>query len=208
MLAIGYLLGFVAFLWERWTGRQGGRYKAATTKSDRGLKRQKVQETGGFKSLEVETIEPTTPKVEQNVSKVLQVVPNVPLDIATNGQNASDNPPPFYETKEAEMYFCPINNVWMDQLKKDKNTKWNEVKTRFQIPEPDFSPRRKGTLIKEKTVYPTEKQIQNKMAQLSSGQRSLLENLEPSNKEFQESLNRSIEKSDSDDSTILKTEKF
>ena len=73
MLAIGYLLGFVAFLWERWTGRQGGRYKAATTKSDRGLKRQKVQETGGFKSLEVETIEPTTPKVEQNVSKVLQV---------------------------------------------------------------------------------------------------------------------------------------
>jgi hypothetical protein len=133
ILAIGYLMGFVAFLWERWTGRQVGHAGTHTLNSDRRLKRQNVLEARG----------PTTPKVEKNAPKVLEVVPNVPesLDIASNDTNANDNPP------------SPNNSVWMDEIKKDKNTKRVELKVRFQIQEPDFSSRSKRTLIKEKPVF-------------------------------------------------------
>jgi hypothetical protein len=81
---------------------------------------------------------------------VLEVVQNVPesLDIVKNDPNENDNPPPFRETKESEMYSSPNNSVRMDEIKKDKNTKRVELKVRFQIPEPDFSSRSKGTLIK------------------------------------------------------------
>jgi hypothetical protein len=138
ILAIGYLMGFVAFLWERWTGQLVGHPVTQTVNSDRKLKRQNVQETRG-----PTTNEPTTPKVEKNATEVLEAGPNVPKsqDIATNDPNANDNPP------------SPNNSVWMDEMKKDKNTKRVELKVRFQIQEPDFSSRIKGTLIKEKPVF-------------------------------------------------------
>ena len=75
----------------------------------------------------------------------------------------SDNRPPFYETGEGCIYFRPINSVWMDQLKKDKNTEWIEVKPRFQVQERDFSSRIKGKLIPQLPTYPKEETIQRNM---------------------------------------------
>ena len=64
ILAIGYLMGFVAFLWERWTGWRDGRHKVQTTngstsKSDKGLERQKIQETNNPNSPEIAIKDPT-----------------------------------------------------------------------------------------------------------------------------------------------------
>ena len=76
----------------------------------------------------------------------------------------------------------------MDELKKDKHTFWIPSKPRFQIQEPDYGSRRKGKLIKEKPVYPTEKQIQKKMAKLSSGQSLITAYFKPNKRKIGESF--------------------
>jgi hypothetical protein len=131
----------------------------------------------------------------------------------------SDNRPPFYETKEEYKYFRPINSVWMDKLKDDEHTEWIILKPRFQIQEPDFSSRIKGTLIKQEPTpkitknQPTPKKEKKKITKLLPGQRSILDYIKPSNQDFEESFEKDsgikvkvvkgpIEETGLDDSTL------